>query len=105
MTITATDVAEYLKSLGTMEDEIAATLKTNGIKGMRMESTSCPIANVLNSRFGMISSVGPYSITLYSPYEQEDLIVQTPHYVAEFIRDFDKGEYPELDKFAYDESY
>lgn len=105
MTITATDVTDFLSSLGTRGDEVAATLKGYKITGIRMESTSCPLANVLNSRFGMISGVGPYTIILYSPYEQEDLIVQTPHYVAEFIRDFDKGKYPELDKFAHDESF
>lgn len=104
MTITVTDVTDFLSSLGTRGVEVAATLKANGVNGIKHESTMCPLANALNSRFGMIPSVGPYSIAFYSVDEREDLVVQTPHYIAEFLRDFDRGEYPELDRFARDDS-
>lgn len=105
MTITAADVTDFLRSLGSRGVEVAVTLKANGVNGIKCESTMCPIANVLNDRFDMPASVGPYGITLYDAHEGADVEVNTPYFIAEFLRDFDKGEYPELDRFAHDSSY
>lgn len=100
MTITAIDVADFLKSLGTRGDEVAASLRRLRVKGIKMENTMCPISNALRAQFSNVAvSSGPYAITIYDALTKDEIMVSTPYYIADFIRQFDKGEYPELDRF------
>lgn len=105
MTITATEVTDFLNSLGVRGVEVAVTLRTSRIKGLRMENTMCPISNALRKHFSNVAvSSGPYAITVYDALTKDEIMVETPYHITEFIRDFDNGKYPELDRFAHDDS-
>lgn len=85
-------ISGFLKELGDTSDEVARSLEERRISGVKGWGGSCPIYNYLKSRGcnvyfveeGMIID-GSYGYTF------------TTAPVKEFIRRFDKGEFPELE--------
>jgi hypothetical protein len=86
---------QLLEGLGSTSAEVAESLKLQGITGKRRECFSCPIAMFLIKNGADIrrGAVGIESIMPSERYEEFD----TPPAISRFIRNFDDGQYPELE--------
>lgn len=88
-------LAEALAALPDTADGIAAHLLAKGIRGVPADSSCCVLANYLTGEGFTAASVGNFSIgACDDDGGSED--VDTPKPVAEFVRRFDAGEWPEL---------
>lgn len=83
---------ELLNSLGNSPEEIAETLKSKGIKGLRKKPCWCPISMVIWDEFRVRSSVRD----IYIWINASDFSIDTPKPIRDFIRKFDSGEFEEL---------
>jgi hypothetical protein len=103
----AQEVAQVLLRLGDHEDEVAASLLAEGIKGRMVASNRCPISNFIRSRAfgdlpGRYVSSNTHSILVSVARAVDGLVLtdeytlQPPTPVARFISKFDSGLYPEL---------
>lgn len=97
------------KTLGETPDAIATRLFELGIKGRRNDVYYCPIARYLCQVLDIpvISPAGPLhrvfvsnSIQVYSEEENKNVVISRRDALADFIRRFDQGQYPKLDKYA-----
>lgn len=96
MTKAALDLLEALHELGGDSDEVAESLRKQGIKGLRGEHCHCPVANYLKSR-GFGGEVWGYPGPSVFRYVSTDVaVVGTPEPVFNFIRRFDDEEFPDL---------
>jgi hypothetical protein len=101
-------VNEYLASLGASADEVAESLRKQGVKGKRRSACKCPILN------GIYKAIPNYWSGLEIYGSATFSLARTPHYhatlrdsqiidptlpqaVMDFIANFDSGQYPELD--------
>lgn len=90
----------YLDRLGS-KDAIADYLRAAGIKGKRMRSCMCPVANWLAFQLDTAQRVSVGSkITLAAYEDGPPAEAQTPENVSQFIYAFDQDEYPLLDEEA-----
>lgn len=94
-------LSDLLRELSSLEaDEIAALLKSEGIKGKARKCSSCPMAAFLNKRLAGEHFVTLTNIYFYD-YDADDFAdqhsVQTPKTVRKFIASFDSGKYLFLD--------
>jgi len=95
-------VQEKLAKLATLDtaDAIALELEAQGIKAMRTSPFSCAIAKYLKQDpevqpVGLVGvSLG--GVSLSSNDSRLTEIIQNPRVVADFIKAFDEGQYPEL---------
>ncbi len=90
--MTNEEAKALLLELGKTSEEIAANLLTLGCKGNHL-LIGCPIAQFLGNHGGEVASVDAYHVDL-SDYK---LCFVTPHPISQFVRQFDDGEYPELE--------
>lgn len=94
-------LSDVLRELSLLEPkEIAQKLNEAGIKGKARACSFCPMANYLNKILG-----GSHFVTLENVYIldadfdfDEDVCVQTPDSVTDFIQKFDAGRYLFLDE-------
>jgi len=89
-----------LDKLGSTSEEVAEKLKEKGVKGARRSVGTCPIAIYLwREGFKWENGVGTMIVggSCISDNPRADLMA-TPGVVADFIRDFDRGNYPELEE-------
>lgn len=97
-------ISEYLESLGATPGEIAKSLASQGIKGLRNSKRKNVICNAINTKcsgwgnikiYGGSNRDGTYS---YSATWNDAQICdpRLPKPVQEFLGRFDSGEYPEL---------
>lgn len=96
-TFSSTDVKFVLDGLGQLEaDAIAQLLKDQGIKGVRVLSDHCPVANFVREETSVDISI---SDSRFETWEDSSWKVagDTPDNVGQFIRKFDTGEYPFLE--------
>lgn len=102
------DVQAWMDKLGGMQpEEIRKLMQDEGIKGQRILSRSCPIANFLKAKTGQHASIGfgSYAIVTYKSvptrpsctYWIMDDPKPNPQSVTEFVVNFDNDQYPELD--------
>ena len=84
-----------LKSLGNSPEDVAMYLELRGITGVRSTGKSCPIANLLKQKFDKVL-VGVSTASI------GNIKVDVPDPVQTFILHFDRGEYPELDRYRTD---
>ena len=98
MSIPRRDVTSYLESLGSTPDEVARNLQSLGIRGLRRDCQTCPIANALELKFPQYGfSVAPDTVRVLSEHDTMTLFsVETPHAVWGFILKFDMDGYPGL---------
>ncbi len=82
---------EALLALGDDVDAVVRTLQDKGIRGVRLNSCTCPIANYLTSCGFSSAEVG--SNVAHAGDESEEL----PAAVAAFLRRFDATAFPELE--------
>lgn len=90
------DVLATLALLGNSPSDIAAALRERGIKGQMWEAVRCPLARFLSDELGQRCLVSAPWIVVGGKNEHS-----TPASVAEFIRHFDAGKWPELVEEEY----
>ncbi len=96
-TITTDDeLAVLLATLGDTPVAVAETLRAKGIKGRPCESSRCPIANWLVTETGAVTVEVDSDIYFRHAGAHGLWIDPTPDAVAEFIRRFDEGDFPDL---------
>ena len=95
------ELIEYLTSLGTTPDEVAASLRKQGVKGTRGSSTGCVllegIKDIFSDRdYGLqvlsVDSSLYFAVSSRDDFEPPDF----PGPVLEFVRRFDAGDFPDL---------
>lgn len=82
-----------LKCLGDTSDQVADTLRKEGIAGYRKDSAACPVSNYLYKHFGRRYFVSSGQIV--DRYTQERY--PTTGAVDSFVYRFDQMEYLDLD--------
>ena len=88
-------IINELEALGSA-DSIAAHLLQQGIRGKRLNKDHCPIARVIapcedEQDFHMFNNPDTHG-------ESDDNSIELGVHVSDFVRRFDKGEYPELEE-------
>jgi hypothetical protein len=101
---------EFLRDLGPTADSIAAKLRTLEVKGWLSDPFSCPLAAYLERCGYERPSVTPRcGITVSVPTSVEGITqavtVGPTSAQKAFIRRFDKGRYPDLEKEPEDAVY
>lgn len=94
-------LSDVLRELSLLDPkEIADKLNEAGIRGKARVCTFCPMANYLNKILG-----GGHFVTLEKVYIlnaqydiDDDIYVETPDSVCDFIQKFDAGKYLFLDE-------
>lgn len=83
--------------------EIADFFRSEGIKGFKASHNECPIANWMRETTGIYSSAAGYVVVQngnFSPLEGEkfhlDFMVKVTPVMKEFMKKFDRGDFPEL---------
>lgn len=100
-------VNQYLTSLGASADEVAESLRQQGVKGRRCSKCSCPILNGIykacpNYWTGLrITGSGKKkdgSCSYYASLNDCQIMDPTlPQAVMDFIGNFDEGKYSDLE--------
>lgn len=91
-------IVKALGALGNTSAEVHETLLKTGSKGYRAKRVGCPVATYLNNALAPNEAVRPlyvdeHTITcLYNSY-----YVTLTYPVREFVRNFDDGDYVDLD--------
>jgi hypothetical protein len=88
-------LTEKLKALGNNSDEVAESLRKEGIKGKKQSKTCCPIINYLHRDMKYKGLTSPVTgvITWDDPQTLDPLCPETIH---SFMVNFDSGMYPDL---------
>ena len=89
----------FSKLDGLEADDIARFLKDQGIVGVKGDPAACVISRYMVTMTGAQACVAsPLTITVWEGPEYFDVVFASPASpaVAEFIRRFDDGAYPEL---------
>ncbi len=83
-----------LTALGSTTNDVANSLMANGVKGNRQSCYHCPIAVYLKKATGDVVIVESTHAGIQYKYD----LVRLPVPVQQFIIDFDRGFYPELEE-------
>jgi hypothetical protein len=87
---------EALKTLdGMTADEIAVFLKKKDVKGSPMLRCHCPIAKYLKRRTGRVHEVT--GVGCVREFKKRARYVKASSGVRDFVRQFDRGRYPDLE--------
>lgn len=92
--MTSDHVREALKWLGPTAADVAANLQRRRIKGIPREGYACPLHRYLES-LGMES---PFHVTNENVHGSFVCPIKLPRACQAFVRQFDRGKYPELEK-------
>jgi hypothetical protein len=100
-------VSDYLASLGASADEVAESLRKQGVNGRRCSKASCPILNGIykacpNYWTGLRITGGRKredgNWNYHASLDDSQIMDPTlPQAVMNFIGNFDCGEYPDLE--------
>jgi hypothetical protein len=85
-------ILELLNKLGETPEEVASSLEKQGIKGEPQMARSCPIANYLCQH--NFCNMVCYDVIVDSV--NCDLYIKSPNIIYQFIKRFDKNEFPNL---------
>ena len=86
----------YLTSLGSTSEEVAASLRAQGVKGIPGDSCRCAIAVAVRAKcsgFAKWAKVTARGVTFDDP---QVIDPPTPEAVRQFIKDFDGRKYIDL---------
>lgn len=89
--MTPTEIHECLEKLGKTADEVHTSLLVMGIRGRRLRSCHCPLANYIKS----ITNESGVSVSPWR-YEVNHVYTVMPKGCTEFVSNFDDGFYPDL---------
>lgn len=102
-------IGEYLKSLGHTSEEVANSLRAQGIKGVKESHGHCPILNGIYkacpdywSGLRIVNGVKLGAEWSYYATLSDSQIMDPalPQAVMNFIGEFDEGKYPDLEAKA-----
>ena len=98
-------LAAALQSLGSTADNIADNLEIGGWRGLRHDAGACPISLYLTAVVPHVqgAAVGADQATIHT-LDGPDLEIDLPPAVADFVRAFDNGAYPDLAVTACDDN-
>lgn len=85
------DALALLALLGDSADEIAASLEASGVRGYPSDATHCPLAVYLR-RHDLFADVTPKSVSFFTLGRFAPVPLPDAH--REFVRRFDRGDYP-----------
>jgi hypothetical protein len=91
-----TKVKEALNELGSTKEQILKTLIDGGYRGYIGNGKVCPVANYLNAKLEDDVTVGTFFIHYPSLMGTVGSSPIPPH-ILSFIREFDRGKYPDLE--------
>lgn len=95
-----TSIRDLLVGLGTTADEIAESLTVAGIAGQVNEPCECAIARYIRANgyegVGVLNGAGPLDCFRVEASDSGDYVIGDAGPVADFIRAFDREEYPHL---------
>jgi hypothetical protein len=107
--LTAQWLENLLAGLGSTADEVAATLRTAGIKGVRTDVHDCPGARYIAAKarelvtpdcqvaVTLTHELTVIAITAASPDDYQEVSASTPEAVEDFLGRFDDGQYGDLE--------
>jgi hypothetical protein len=99
-------IGDYLKSLGNTADEVAESLREQGIKGVKLSKCHCPILNAIYKacpdywsglRIVNGNKCGDHWHYSASLDDCQIMDPSLPQPVMDFIGEFDSGKYPDLE--------
>lgn len=93
------EITRALEVLGSTGNEVAATLRAAGVKGMRHRAGDCPVARYLQKAFDLPASLLAVADTHVglAAASADVLRVMLPAPVTMFVIAFDFGRHPELE--------
>lgn len=94
MTIGAA-IETYLVSLGKTSEEVAESLRQQGIQGIKKSARCCAIVNGAYQAVPGATFLCTEKFNIY--YNGHKQYANLPHPVLNFIQDFDDGKYPDLE--------
>jgi hypothetical protein len=92
----------FLSGLGGNADDVAASLRHEGVRGQPQDKAQCAIARYLGAVVGAETrvrniSVGTSELSVSGPHWwSAKLVVDVPPAIQQFIRAFDRYQYPDL---------
>lgn len=100
-------ITDYLASLGDTPEEVAESLRKQGVKGKKKSKCHCPILNGIYQacpdywpglRIVNGSKLSNGSWSYYATLDDSQIMnPRLPQSVMDFIGAFDAGEYPDLE--------
>ena len=93
----ASRVKTALATLGTSKRSIVKNLNKLGLKGVRGDCRSCPVAKFLVNRFKKAVFVAVDNHTVEVEFLNVVVEINTPKVLGGFIDDFDSGKFPRLE--------
>lgn len=92
----AQDLLNHLEILGNTAEQVAESLRTDGIKGACRSRKGCPLANYLKSLGHENPSVMGNPDSAFAGLGLEPYHCTLPPACFDFLYRFDRGEFPEL---------
>ena len=89
-------ITSTLNDLGNTTDDIAAFLEGQGVKGQKLITNQCVLANYLQNVFNLLVFVNDDGSGHIILPNKSFIIFQLPEPVRHFIHKFDTGWYPNL---------
>jgi hypothetical protein len=90
-------VNNILAGLGDSSEQVAASLREKGIKGEPACAEQCPIARLLKSEIEDAEWASVSACGLHVGAGDFTAGMATPDHVADFVSDFDLGQFPDLE--------
>jgi hypothetical protein len=99
MTLTPKQYEALLAWANRVRERIGAKPVDRLRKGQPQDEQHCPLANTINHHVRGKARVRVDESDVYrgeDAFEPDERIVKTPEYAERFIREFDRGDHPEL---------
>lgn len=99
MTLTEKQYERLLHWCNGVRAKLGASTVDRLRKGAPGEAAHCPLANTINYRVAAHRRVQVDETDVYrgeDPLEPDEVVAKTPMYAESMIRDFDRGNHPEL---------
>jgi hypothetical protein len=96
------EIESFLGGLGENADDVAASLRKQGVQGQPQDKAQCAIARYLGAVVGAERrvrniSVGTSELSVSGPHWwSAKLVIEVPPAIQQFIRAFDRYQYPDL---------
>ena len=96
------EIESFLSNLGGNADAVATSLRNEGVRGQPQDKAQCAIARYLGAVVGADKrvrniSVGTSELSVSGPHWwSAKLVIEVPPAIQQFIRGFDRYQYPDL---------
>jgi hypothetical protein len=96
------EIESFLSDLGDNAENVAMSLRNQGVRGQPQDKAQCAIARYLDAVVGADRrvrniSVGTSELSVSGPHWwSAKLVIEVPSAIQQFIRGFDRYQYPDL---------